>query len=101
MNYILDEHGEPKEEPNVLAWAQWLEANPAYRQVAADTIAEPVGVSTVFLGIDHQFSDGPPLLFETLISGGRRNGEITRYSTRVEALKGHADTIRQIQGDIR
>lgn len=26
----------------------------------------PVTVSTVFLGINHQFGDGPPILFETM-----------------------------------
>lgn len=48
-----------------------------------------VDVSTVFLGIDHQFGEGKPILFETCIFGGEREGEITRYHTYDEALEGH------------
>jgi hypothetical protein len=30
---------------------------------------DDVYVSTVFLGLDHQYGDGPPLLFETMVFG--------------------------------
>jgi hypothetical protein len=46
-------------------------------------------VSTVFLWINHQWGDGPPILFET---GARCGGKIViceRYSTRQEADAGH------------
>jgi hypothetical protein len=34
-----------------------------------------IGISTVFLGLDHRhFGDGPPLLFETMVFGGSRDG---------------------------
>jgi len=48
-------------------------------------------VSTVFLVIDHQFSDGPPLLFETMIF--RRNSMADLYcrrcSTYGQAIEQH------------
>ena len=51
-------------------------------------------VSTVFLGLDHNWDDGPPHLFETMIffHGGKRHyADIyqRRYSTWDEALAGH------------
>ncbi|KKM92480.1 hypothetical protein LCGC14_1218100 [marine sediment metagenome] len=101
MNYILDEHGEPKAEPNPQAWAEWIEANKGYRKVARDTVKYPVqqaDVSTIFLGIDHPFGEGPPLLFETIVFGGSLNDKTVRYSTRAEALEGHAAMVKRIQG---
>lgn len=35
------------------------------RRVALTKVG-PVTISTVFLGINHQFADGPPILFETM-----------------------------------
>jgi hypothetical protein len=46
-------------------------------------------VSTVFLGIDHNFGNGPPLLFETMVFGGEYDGYCKRYSTWEEAEGGH------------
>jgi hypothetical protein len=45
-------------------WAQLLEGST--RKVAADEIGG-ILISTVFLGLDHNFgANGPPLLFETM-----------------------------------
>jgi hypothetical protein len=50
-----------------------------------------VQVSTVFLGLDHNFGFGrKPLLFETMIFGGKHDQYQERYSTYKEAEKGHA-----------
>lgn len=48
-------------------------------------------VSTVWLGIDHGFGEGPPLIFETMIC--RRGVWLDfceRYATEEEAVAGHA-----------
>jgi hypothetical protein len=50
-------------------------------------------VSTVFLGLDHSF-EGPPILFETLVSGGDLEGEMDRYHTWEEAIKGHNNMMK-------
>lgn len=69
-NYILVGH-EPVAEPDMLKWAMWFEH--ADRTVArtslkrGDPPEEYCVVSTVFLGLDHNFSRiGPPVLFETM-----------------------------------
>lgn len=80
---------------DVEGWAMWF--NRADRQIARAEIGNDVIVSTVFLGPDHQFGDGPPLLFETLVIGGALNGEIKRYSTKHEALEGHAAMVLRVQ----
>jgi hypothetical protein len=86
--YILDEHGNPKLEPDLVTWATWYEENGDKRRVAFTEVGE-AKVSTVFLGLDHNWSGGAPVLWETLIYGGRFSGEILRYTSRTAALVGH------------
>lgn len=53
-------------------------------------------VSTVFLGIDHNFFDyGAPLLFETMIFGGVLDQEQWRYPTQAWADLGHEEAVNQ------
>ena len=78
-------------------WGQWFE-NADNRRVAFDTVAGGVQVSTVFIGLDHNFGDGPPLLFETLVTGGALDGEMERYSTWDEAERGHQAMLERIRG---
>jgi hypothetical protein len=86
MNYKLDGH-KPVAVHDIREWAMWFET--ADRRVAEDTI-DGQRVSTVFLGVDHNFSgDGPPILFETLVFGGPLDGEGGRCSTWEEAKEQH------------
>lgn len=50
-------------------------------------------VSTVWLWLDHGFRKGKPLIFETMIFGGDRDGETYRYSNLEEARKWHKKII--------
>ena len=84
-HYILD--GKTPREAELLEWARWYET--AERHVAVDTLDGGVRVSTVFLGLNHQYGDGPPLIFETLIFGGPMGQDMWRYSTWQEAEEGH------------
>ena len=52
-----------------------------------------VEVSTVFLGLNHRYGEGPPLVFETLVFGGPYDGHMDRYSTWREAQAGHAAVV--------
>lgn len=94
--YILNEHGEPVPCEDLLEWARWLETNRAQRVVKKDEI-DGSRVSTVFLGLDHSFGDGPPVIFETLVFDGPMDGEMDRYSTRIEALIGHAAMVERVR----
>lgn len=57
-------------------------------------------VSTVFLGINHRFGDGPPLIFESMVFGGPLDQEQRRYSTEVEARVGHAELVAAASQDV-
>ncbi len=59
-------------------------------------------VSTVWLGIDHRYGDGPPLIFETMIFCHHEpectlNEEQWRYSTEEEAIAGHNEACRMVE----
>ena len=61
------------------------------RRVGLDLIGN-FRVSTVFLALDHNFSDqGPPILFETMVFPEKNNSDLAceRYSTWEQAMKGH------------
>lgn len=84
--YILN--GEvPVPEEDAIKWAIWFES--ANRIVNRTEIDSDEEVSTVFLGLDHQFVDGPPLLFQTTVFGGKLDREQARYSTWEQAVSGH------------
>ena len=85
--WILDDDKKPKRVPTVEEWGRFFET--ANRIVKQETIGE-VRVSTVFLGIDHQHGDGPPVLFETMIFGGSHDGYQERCSTWQQAEDMHA-----------
>ncbi|MAF42608.1 MAG: hypothetical protein CMI54_00375 [Parcubacteria group bacterium] len=81
---------------DVLEWGRWFED--ADRDVAKNYIGESSEhtVSTVFLGIDHSFGGGKPLLFETMIFWEDANDYEEyqeRYSTWEEAEAGHKRAI--------
>ena len=50
------------------------------RRVAHD-VKDGISVSTVFLSLDYQWGEGPPLIFETMIFGGEHNDWQNRCST--------------------
>lgn len=89
--YILDDDNNPVPAASIEAWSAWFEeASKSGRKVLRRTkVLDDCLVSTVFLGIDHGFGDGPPILFETMIFGGDFDGEQRRYSTATEALAFH------------
>lgn len=97
-NYVLDADGEPVVEPDILRWAEWFET--ADRHVAETLIGhEPTGaevrVSTVFLGLDHGWGDGPPVLWETMTFGLRADEPQWRYTSKADAIVGHARAVEQ------
>ena len=97
--YILDEHGDPQPCDDLMEWARWMET--ANRTISNDyDEGDPnrtIRVSTVFLGLDHSFSDdGPPILYETMVFGGLLDGEMRRYATREHAMLGHQEMCQRV-----
>lgn len=87
--FILEGHT-PKPVSDDGEWAIWF--GTADRAVA-QTDVEGFHISTAFIGIDHQWGKGPPLLFETMVFGPSGESEdqlpMFRYSTWAEAEHGH------------
>jgi len=85
---------------NTIAWGEWFE-NGSNRRVAED-IVEGVRVSTVFLGLDHSFGEGPPLLFETMVFGeSPLQEECVRYATWEEAEQGHKAMLEKVIAELK
>jgi hypothetical protein len=62
-----------------------------------------VSISTVFLCLDHSFigsTKGKPLVFETMVFGGKYNDEQIRYSTLDKAEAGHKEMIDKVKDSI-
>ena len=93
MYYILKDKI-PIPVKNVIDWARYYETS--NRKVNDTILPDGIHISTVFLGIDHNFGGGKPLLFETMIFGGEHDNYQERYSTWNEAEKGHEKAINLI-----
>lgn len=88
----------PVLEPDLLTWARWFEDD-SHRRVDEDRLPDGVRVSTVFLGLDHNYVDGaPPLLFETMIFGGPHHDYCERYATWADAAVGHQQAVAIAEG---
>jgi hypothetical protein len=97
-----------------MLWALWY--------ATADRIVEKTDigsfhVSTVFLGLNHRFGDGAPLVFETMVFRPATAAEkqrsliknlskveiegdalqMRRYSTWDEAMAGHNEIVQELQ----
>lgn len=91
--YILD--GKTAVKTDEVTWARWFESHD--RQVARDVIG-PYRVSTVFLGLDHSFTtDGPPLIFETMVFTSARGIYMDRCATWEEAEAMHAKAVALVK----
>jgi hypothetical protein len=59
--------------------------------------AGTVRVSTVWLGLDHSFGGPVPLIFETLVFGGRHDGFMLRYPTEDQARAMHDQIVAAVR----
>lgn len=70
------------------------------KRVAYDELDNGNSVSTVFLGLNHQYGDGPPLIFETMVFGGKYDQDMERYATEAQAIEGHARWVAKASEEI-
>lgn len=77
-------------EMELLDWARKFEDR-AYKIVKQENVGD-IWISTVWLGMDHSFGEGKPLIYETMAfpkKGDWNELGCERYSTLEEAQKGH------------
>lgn len=118
-HWILDKDGN-EVETDLMTWAAWFEKS-GNRRIDRTEVGD-YHVSTVFLGLDHNFGDeGRPLLYETMVFENAESeierpsvGDFPaskmqinksldeyseRYSTRAEAEAGHKRIVAAVGND--
>lgn len=92
--YILDGHT-PVPCPDLAWWGWWFET--ADRHVAL-TEHELFRISTVFLGLDYRYGEGPPLVFESMAFEADSWSAIDcmRYASWDDAEIGHKAMVRRM-----
>jgi len=100
--YILDEEHRVVEVGDMTTWGEFFETI-ENRRVSYTKLAKTgYIVSTVFLGLDHNFSvtetggDYQPLVFETMVFDKDRDEKgCFRYNTWSQAIQGHETVVEQ------
>lgn len=95
LKYDID--GEP------ISFGTWAIAskNTEGRRIGATHTFDGWFISTVWLGLDHSFGDGPPLVFESMvfapwwISAVGNDQDCVRYSTYQQAVDGHVAMVKK------
>ena len=93
MIQYQDKEGKPLE---LLEWAKLLE-DKKY-QVIKQGVVGTHWVSTVWLGLEHGFREGEPLIFETMVFADKGKGDSVdeeRYCTVKEAVQGHEGMVKK------
>jgi hypothetical protein len=75
-------------------YAAWIETS--NRTIDITQIGD-VRVATEFCGVDRGFGVGPPLLFETIVSGGPLDGQKWHYASLGEAKQGHHEAVAEVR----
>jgi hypothetical protein len=97
--YLLDDNNNPYE----VTLEEYIAHDPLYTKrerytIGRDMFDNDVLVSTVFLGIDHNYAgmSDEPLLFETMILGGDYDDYCVRSTSWEKALQIHKETVQLI-----
>jgi hypothetical protein len=106
--YILDGRTPVETGTDLRAYLKWMQANPEARGIGLDHIGD-AKISTVFLGWDQgigflaaKFGKAlAPLLFETMVFGGKHHLFQRRYSTYDDAERGHAEAVKMVRESIQ
>lgn len=102
MYYALDRDFNPCPcGRNQFAWQLGdYDAQQHTRQMC-DTNIDGIRISTVFLSLDHGFSGGTPILFETMIFGDiPLDNYQWRYCTYKEAVMGHYEAVEEVEATL-
>ena len=97
-----DKRGKPMTD---YAAIEKLLSDEKYRRVGGTHLKNGLWVSTVWLGLDHSFTGGKPVIFETMvfdtkdISEGVSGKELyqCRYQTLSQARAGHKRAVKSFQ----
>lgn len=95
MWYVLDEYLNIRE-ATIEEWEEYY-CDMEKRRIAFTRVSPRIMVSTVFLGLDHSFKeDTTPVLFESLVIGGKHSDDMLRYTSFDDAIKGHNELVAMV-----
>ena len=89
-DWYYDRQGRP------ITQEQWTAEWSGDRHVAITDLGALGRISTVYLGLNHAYGGGPPLIFETMIFGGPMDQYQDRYSTEEQAAAGHSFAVQAV-----
>jgi len=95
MILFYDKQGEP------MSQLDWSKAVKKDRNISYTVLSGGRWVSTIWLGLNHRFGPGRPLIFETMVFPSGRsktpynNLDMRRYSTLKEARAGHKAMVKK------
>lgn len=98
LYYDLDGKAIKGQDP-IMIWADLIKS--PRRLVGRNDLFPQIRVSTVWLGLDHNFGGGKPLIFETMIFLNHRSMEMWRYGTRKEAEEGHQRALELVKNPFK
>lgn len=85
-------------EPVAVSIHEWTHPGDRMDWVVGRSYVGHTLVSTVFLGLDHDFGrTGRPVLFETMVFGNHGDEQCVRYHTLDEAISGHEDILVRLR----
>lgn len=84
---------------SLMEWASQLDTlTKTDKKHVADEVIEGVRVSTVWLGLDHNYFGGRPLLFETMVFNAEGSDiYCERYTTWEQAESGHNKAVEWVK----
>jgi len=93
--YILDNENNPVKATD-LEYSEWCKDYSNRKVIGKTNIAKSF-ISTVFLGLDHSWDGGLPLLWETMIFSDDENDLFQeRYTSQESAVYGHERAVMAI-----
>lgn len=96
--WTLDGHT-PVPTDDIREWGRLFDETPGGRAVGKDNVGD-VFISTVFIGMDMGYGEGPPILFETMVFRGEFDSDQWRYATWDEAEAGHARVVEMVRQSV-
>jgi len=96
MWYKLDKNNKVIPCKNSIEYIKWEIKYPDRKTVKQQHIGD-VYISTVFLGLNHGYNGKKPILWETMIFGGKHDQYQVRYASYDDAVKGHEIAVKLVK----
>jgi hypothetical protein len=100
--YILDDDLNHVPCNGPVEYGKWLDAHPRDIIIGRNNFKD-IAVSTVFLGLDLSiflYHKSEPVLYETMIFGGKNDEYQERYCTREQAIEGHMRALDLVRKEL-